>query len=160
MRLGQPLVVDLDKVDAVLLGVVIDVLQLLEGPLARAAVAGVPEHGDEVPRRDHFLELAGVNVSNGGLLLRVSMGDVSRFQLFLYRNRMNGSKQKRKVNSNKKSAPNERACYLCTGADEGNAEDGGEGEETDGDTKCDHPQPQRGLPFGLGHRSLPQLIRD
>ena len=98
MRLGQPLVVDLDKVDAVLLGVVIDVLQLLEGPLARAAVAGVPEHGDEVPRRDHFLELAGVNVSNGGLLLRVSMGDVSRFQLFLYRNRMNGSKQKRKVN--------------------------------------------------------------
>ena len=71
MRLGQPLVVDLDKVDAVPLGVVVDALQLLEGPLARAAVAGVPEHGHEVSCGDHFLELAGVNVSNGGLLLRV-----------------------------------------------------------------------------------------
>ena len=70
--------------------------------------------------------------------------------------------QKREVSfvSKKNRPPSERTCSLCTGADERDAEDGGEGEETDGDAECDHPQPQRGLPPGLGHRSLPQLVSD
>ena len=74
VRLGQPLIVDLDKVDAVLLGIVVDALQLLEGPLACATVAGVPEDGNEVSGGDHFLELAGVDVTDGRLLFKSFIG--------------------------------------------------------------------------------------
>ena len=69
MRLGEPLVVDLDEVDAVALGVVVDALQLLERALAGAAVARVPEDGHEVPRRHHLLQLARVHVADRRLLL-------------------------------------------------------------------------------------------